>query len=76
MKSLISFVGILLIIFGIFTLVYKGFNYTSHEKVAEIGSLQVSADKEKSVYLSPTTGGLSIVVGIFLILIGRSGRKD
>lgn len=69
-KSFINIIGVLLIIFGIFTFAYKGFTYTSNEKVAEIGSLKVTADTEKSVYFPPVLGGASIVVGIVLVVVG------
>ncbi len=75
MKSLLSIVGILLIVFGIIGFSYKYINYTSTEKVAEIGSLKVTADTEKTVFISPLVSGLSLVAGVVLIVAARS-RKD
>lgn len=76
MRTFISLIGILLIIFGIVALGYNGFTYTSKEKVMEIGNVQVTADTKKTIYFSPMTGGISLAAGIFLVLIGRIGRKD
>ena len=74
MKDVISIIGIILIIFGLGTFAYKGFHYTTQEKVVQIGDLQVTAEKEKSIYLPPILGGTSIAVGIILLIIGRMGK--
>jgi uncharacterized membrane protein len=71
MKSLLSIIGILLIIVGITALAYQGFTYTKLEKVLQIGDLQVTADTQKTVYFPPILGGLSVVAGIVLVVIGR-----
>jgi len=71
MKSVINIVGILLIIFGIVVLGYQGMTYTKKEKIAEIGDIQVTADTQKTIYFPPVVGGLSLVVGVILILVGR-----
>lgn len=73
MRSVTTIVGILLIIFGIATLGYQGFTYTQREKVAQLGDLQITVDKEKVVYLSPVLGGVSLIAGIVLVLVGRRG---
>jgi hypothetical protein len=74
MKNLITLVGIVLIIAGIGIFAYKGYHYTTREQVAQLGDIQVTAEKEKVVYLSPALGGISIVVGLVLVVVGRSGR--
>lgn len=71
MRSIINFIGILLIIIGIAALAYQGFTYTQKEKIAKIGSIEVTADTQKTVYLSPMFGVLSLVGGIVLVVLGR-----
>lgn len=71
MKSIVSLVGILLIIFGIITLGYQGMTYTKKEKIAEIGNVQVTTNTQKTIYFPPILGGLSLVAGVILVLIGR-----
>lgn len=73
MKSVTSIIGIILILLGIISLGYQGFTYTQREKVAQIGSLQITADTEKTVYLPPVLGGAALVVGIVLVVVGRKG---
>jgi len=71
MKTIISLVGVLLIILGIVTFAYQGISYTQREKVAEIGDVQVTTQTEKYFPLSPALGGLSLVAGIVLVVAGR-----
>ncbi len=71
MKSTTTIIGMLLILVGILALAYQGFTYTKHEKVAQIGDIQVTADTQKTVYFPPVLGGLSLVAGIILVVVGR-----
>ncbi len=73
MRGITNVVGIILIVLGIIFLAYQGFTYTTQEKVAQIGDVKITADKEKSVYFPPVMGGAALVAGIVLVLIGRRG---
>jgi uncharacterized membrane protein YidH (DUF202 family) len=64
-------VGIILIVLGVLALVYQGIQYTSREKIIDIGSLEVSADTKKTIPLPPIVGGVALVAGIALILADR-----
>lgn len=74
MKSTITILGIVLIVLGIAAVGYQGFTYTSREKVLEIGNVQVTADTEKSVDLSPYVGAIILVSGIILVVVGRVSK--
>lgn len=74
MRSLMSVIGILLIILGIFGFSYKYFTYTSTEKIAEIGSVKVTADQEKEVFISPLVSTISLAAGVVLVLVGVTRR--
>lgn len=74
MKSITNIAGVLLLIFGILTLSYQGFQYTNKEKIAQFGALQVTAQTEKTVYFPPLLGGLCIAGGIILLVIGRINK--
>jgi hypothetical protein len=67
----IMIIGLILIVLGIGALAYQGITYTTREKIFDIGSIQASADVQKTVPLSPILGGLSLVGGIVLVVIGR-----
>jgi len=75
MKEITNLFGIVLIIIGIATLVWQGFTYTKKEQVAQIGSLQVTADTQKTVYFPPMLGGLSLVAGVVLVYLSRKNMK-
>jgi len=62
--------GIILIVIGIVALAYQGITYTSREKVVDIGPIQVTADKTKTLPLPPILGGIALVGGIVLLVMG------
>ena len=66
--------GVVLIVLGIIGLAYGGFTWTSREKVVDLGPLQVSQDKTKSLPLPPIAGGILLVAGVILLVGG--GRRN
>ena len=60
-------VGIALILLGILGLSYNRISYTSKEKILDIGPIEATAEKEKSIPLPPLLGGLVLVAGIGLV---------
>jgi uncharacterized membrane protein len=71
MKSMVSIIGLVLVILGIIILAYQGISYTKHETVAQIGNLQVTADTQKTVYFPPIIGGVALIAGIVLVIVGQ-----
>lgn len=73
MKSL-SIIGLLLIVLGIAAFAYQGITYTTQEKVVDLGPLQMTAEKTRTIPLPPIMGAIALVGGIVLLVIGkRSG---
>jgi uncharacterized membrane protein len=70
-----TIIGIALIILGIVALAYRGITYTQREKIVDIGPLQATADREKTIPLPPILGGLSLVGGIVLVIVGSKSRS-
>jgi uncharacterized membrane protein len=64
-------VGIILIVLGVLALVYQGIQYTSKEKILDLGSIKLSADTKKTIPLPPIVGGVALVAGITLIFVER-----
>lgn len=60
-------IGIALIVFGIVAMIYGGFTYTTREKVLDIGPIQATAEKKKTVPLPPILGGVLFIGGVALI---------
>jgi hypothetical protein len=71
MKSLINVIGILLVIFGVVSLGYHGYEYNTREKVAQLGNIEVTQETTKVVYFSPLAGGISLAVGLVLLIFVR-----
>jgi len=67
-------VGIILIIIGIVSLVYGGFTYTKREKVLDIGPITATADREKTIPLSPVVGIAAVAGGIAVLVVGTKTR--
>jgi hypothetical protein len=64
-------VGIILIVLGILALVYQGVQYTSREKILDIGPLKISANTKKNIPLPPIVGGAALVAGIVMVVMDR-----
>ena len=71
MRAITSIVGIVLVIVGILSLAYGGFNYTTRDQVAQVGDVTITADTDKRVYLSPLAGGACLVAGLALVYFSR-----
>jgi hypothetical protein len=67
------FIAILLIAAGIAAFIYQGFTYQTREKVIDLGSVQVTANRTKTVPIPPLLGAVAIVGGIVLLVV--NGRK-
>jgi len=63
--------GIVLIAIGIVAFAYQGITYTTREKVVEIGPVEVTAEKTKTLPLPPIVGAVALVGGIVLLIIDR-----
>ena len=66
----VTLVGIALIILGVLALAYQGITYTKREKVIDLGPLQASVDKKKSIPLPPIVGALALAGGVVMVIIG------
>jgi uncharacterized membrane protein len=65
-----TLVGIALIVLGVLALAYQGITYTTREKVIDLGPLQASVDKKKSIPLPPIIGALALAGGVVMVFIG------
>jgi hypothetical protein len=62
--------GLILILVGIGAISYNRLTYTTKETIVEIGPLEATAEREKSIAIPPLLGGLMLVAGIGLVAIG------
>lgn len=63
--------GIVLIVIGIVMLAYTGFNYVTTEKVADIGPIEINAQKNHTVKWPPFVGLVLIVGGVVIIALDK-----
>ena len=69
-----TLLAIILIAVGVIAFAYQGITYTTREKVVDLGPIQVTADKTKTLPLPPIVGGVALVGGIVLLVMGS--KKD
>ena len=67
-------IGIVLIILGVGGLAYGGIQWTTKEKVVDMGPLQVTHDKTQSLPLPPIAGGICLIAGVVLLV--AAGRQQ
>ena len=63
-------IAIILIALGIAAFAYQGITYTTREKVVDIGPIQVTSEKTKTLPLPPIIGAIALVGGIVLLVMG------
>jgi len=67
----VRILAITLVILGALALGYQGFTYVTREPVAQAGPVQVTAEKEKTVWIPPVVGGIVVVSGLLLLVTSR-----
>jgi hypothetical protein len=65
--------GALLVFAGVVAMSVGGFSFTTREKAAQMGPVQVTTERSRSIPLPTVLGGLAVATGIFLIV--ASSRK-
>ena len=66
--------AIVLIVLGAISLAYGGISYTTREKVLDIGPIEATAERHKTVPLPPVIGGVAVIAGIALLF--ASSKKS
>ena len=66
--------GFVLIVLGVISLAVGGISYTKREKVLDIGPIQATAERQKTIPLPPLLGGLALAGGIVLVIASSKKR--
>ena len=66
-----TIIGIILIAVAVAAFGYQGISYTTREKVVDIGPLQMTAEKTRTLPLTPIAGGVALIGGIALLVVGQ-----
>jgi uncharacterized membrane protein YidH (DUF202 family) len=63
-------VGVILIVLGVLGLAWGGLNYTTREKVVDIGPIHATREETHNVPIPPIAGAVALVGGIVLLVVG------
>lgn len=66
--------GVVLAIVGVVGLLWQRIGYTQKETVLDVGPVKVTADKEKSIPISPIVGGVILAGGVALLVLGMQKK--
>ena len=66
-------IALILIVVGLFCLIYGGITYTKETHSAKIGSMEISIKEKETVNVPLWAGAAAVIVGAGLLLAG--GRK-
>jgi hypothetical protein len=66
-----TIIAIILIAIGFVAFTYQGITYTTREKVVDLGPIQMTADKTKTIPLPPILGAIALVGGILVLVVGN-----
>ena len=69
-----TIIAVILIALGIAAFAWQGISYTTTEKVVDLGPIQMTAEKTRTLPLPPIAGGICLVGGIVLLVMAR--KKD
>jgi len=64
-------IGVILIALGLIGLIWGGFSYTTRDKVADIGPIDITRNKTHSVPLPPVLGVIAFLGGVALLAAGK-----
>ncbi len=74
MKVPLMIIGIALVALGLIALAYQGITYTSRETIVDLGSIKATADRQKTIPLSPILGGLALAGGVAVVIGSARSR--
>jgi hypothetical protein len=66
-----TLLGIILIVVGVVAFAYQGITYTTREKVVDLGPVQMTAERTRTLPLPPIVGAIALVGGIVLLVAGN-----
>jgi hypothetical protein len=64
--------AIVLIALAIMAFTYQGINYKTRETAIDLGSLQVTTERTRTLPIPPIAGAVALVSGLVLLFVGNS----
>lgn len=69
-----ALLAIILIAIGIVAFIYQGLTDPTTDKVVDLGSIQMTTEKTRTIPLGPVIGGIAFLAGI--VLLARGGANS
>lgn len=66
----VGIIGIILIIVGIIGFAYGGMSWSTHEKDAQLGPVEIGHQEKHGFVVPPVLSGILVVGGIVLVIAG------
>ena len=66
----LSIAGVVLIVLGVFALAYQRITYSTRETVIDIGPIEATAERQRTVPLPPIVGAAAVIGGIAMLVAG------
>lgn len=66
--------GMLLIVFGLISLIWGGISWTQEKTVLDLGPLEAKTRERESIPMPPLVGGLLLAGGVVLLVAGSRQR--
>jgi hypothetical protein len=67
-------IGIVIFVIGLLFSIYTGYGFVTKEKVVDLGSVEITKDKEHSVNWSPLWGVGAMIIGGVLFVVGSKKK--
>ncbi len=67
-------IGFILLVVGVLMMVVNGINWTTEEKVVDIGPLEVNKEKQHGIGWPVYAGGIVAVAGVVLVVAGAKKK--
>jgi len=66
----IAIVGVVLMLVGVVGFAVGNFSFTTEEKVLDIGPLEASVDRTRTIAIPSLLAGIALVAGLVLVVVG------
>jgi uncharacterized membrane protein HdeD (DUF308 family) len=73
MKPL-TILGVVLIVLGVLALAYQRITYTTRETVLDVGPIEATAERQKTIPLPPVLGAAAVAAGVIVLVVGNRRR--
>jgi len=69
-------IGLAIVVIGLLMTLYTGFTYVTREKIVDIGSVEITADKDHTANWSPFIGVGIMALGGVVFLYGKNSKSE